>query len=364
MKNSASARLDRQKHELISRWEKRAFREVASAMGLESLALRDSLPDYIDHLIQALSRSRKMDPVSVTRHNEEALRIANLHGSARAISANYVLGEVIAEYHILREVIFETLEAEGPLTQAERDIILTSIEQTVGDAAVQFTAVHADIQQKFINTLTHDLKNPITSAKANAQLIMRRSDDSELCVNSATRIVANMNRLDSMIINLLDASRLRFGLSLDLQISDCDLMTLVRDVVEEMDVIHGNRFRFNCTEEIFTKCSPDAIRRALENLIMNAVKYSTPNTPITVSLKRLESQVEISIHNEGPAIPENEQPLLFQQYRRAKTAKESIKTGWGLGLTLVKGVMDAHRGSVRVQSTEAEGTRFVLNFPL
>ena len=71
--------------------------------------------------------------------------------------------------------MFHVLEADGPLAQGPRDIVLDSIEQAVNDAAVKFTEMHADIQQTFINTLTHDLKTPIWVARMNANVILKRS---------------------------------------------------------------------------------------------------------------------------------------------------------------------------------------------
>src|SRR6185503_13222675 len=105
--------------------------------------------------------------------------------------------------------IFETLEAHGPLMAAERDIILDSIEQAVNDAAVKFAEVHSDIQQRFINTLTHDLKNPLTAAWMNAELLTKDTRLPAECVGAAGKIIRSLNRLNSMIHDLLDASRVR-----------------------------------------------------------------------------------------------------------------------------------------------------------
>ena len=65
----------------------------------------------------------------------------------------------------------------------------------------------------------------------------------------------------------------------------------------------------------------------------------------------------------GPAIPEKEMALLFQDFRRSRSAQEGTQTGWGLGLTLVKGVIDAHKGTIRVESKEGIGTSFIMEIP-
>jgi signal transduction histidine kinase len=360
-----ASRLKEMKDTILSAWEERSLREVASAGTTATLALRDSVPIYLDHLSDALASNRRMDFRSVFHHDEESVRIGKLHGADRASNRSYQLTEVIFEYHILREVIFEALETDGPLEAATRDIILDSIEQAVNDAAVEFSEVHADIQQKFISTLTHDLKNPITAAKVNAEIIARAgSGIPALYVTSASRIVTSLNRVSSMIHDLLDASRVRAGEGLALQFIQCDLASIIRDVTNEMASVHGNRFVLNVEPLVEGSWASDGLRRVVENLLDNAVKYSTPGTPITVSLIRSDKVVLISVHNFGPHIPENELPLLFQHYRRAKSAQDGKQVGWGLGLTLVKGVINAHKGKIRVESKAGIGTTFVIELPL
>lgn len=346
----------------MSLWVERSLKEVPSAVNAETLALRDSLPAYLDHLSEALATNRRMDLQSVMKHDMESIRIGRLHGADRAGNTSYVLNEVIFEYHILREVIFQLLEKDGPLEPVQRDIILDSIEQAVNDAAVRFSEVHAEIQQKFIDTLTHDLKTPLTTAKMAAQLILRRPEKADASIKSASIVVASLGRLEGMIHDLLDASRVRAGESLSLTFGECELDSIVREVAEEMTVNYGDRFRVESPGAMECNCSEEGIRRTLENLLGNAAKYGTEASPITVTLKRDSGLIEISVQNFGPVIPESQIPSLFEHFSRAKSAKEGGQRGWGLGLTLVKGMVDAHKGKLRVESSVEKGTIFSFSF--
>ncbi len=359
-----STQLKKWKEKILTLWAERCLKEVVSAGTVTNLSLRNSLPLYLDHLIDALATNRKLDFKSVVAHDEEGTRIGKLHGGDRAGEKNYALTEVIFEYHILREVIFQVLEFEGQLSIAQRDIILDSVEQAVNDAAVEFSELHMGIQKKFVNTLTHDLKTPITAARLNAQLISRHQDLPETAKKSAKKVIRSMDRLEAMIHDLLDAGRLRSGEKLALQFDVCDLDLMVRDVVEEMSDIHGDRFILNSMPTLKGYFSCDGLRRALENLIGNAVKYGALEEPITITLRANVTHVELEVHNEGQPIPESEISLLFQQYRRSKTAQEGVKTGWGLGLTLVKGVVDAHGGKICIDSRPEFGTSFTLKIPM
>lgn len=349
--------------QILCQWERRCLEEVTSARSSGSLALRNSLPLYLDHLSDALATNRRMDLRSVSLHDEESTRIGKLHGADRATNRSYTLNEVIVEYHILREVLFQVLEEDGPLAQGPRDIVLDSIEQAVNDAVVKFTELHTDLQQTFIHTLTHDLKTPIWVARTNANLILKGASLTDPNKKSVKNILVSLNRLDAMIHDLLDVSRVRAGERLHLQFIPCDLETVIREVVDELTMVHGDRILLDSRGPLEGIWGSDGLKRAVENLIDNAVKYGSPGIPIEVSLKGGLNSVEITVHNDGPMLTEAEIPRLFETFKRAKGAEESAQSGWGLGLTVVKGVVEAHKGKIHVESSEDKGTRFILEIP-
>jgi signal transduction histidine kinase len=170
-----------------------------------------------------------------------------------------------------------------------------------------------------------------------------------------------INRLDSMIQNLLDASRLRAGQSLKLEFEECDLEKLVFEVVEDLNFAYEERFVVVSDSDIKSYCSRKEIRRVIENLAINAVKYGEPSTPITLTLQQTETQVSLTIHNEGNPIAIDAQSILFQQFRRTPSAKDQM--GWGLGLFLVKSIIEAHQGTIEVESAEGRGTSFIVKLP-
>lgn len=135
-------------------------------------------------------------------------------------------------------------------------------------------------------------------------------------------------------------------------------------VADELSDIHGDRFVVNSSGSVKGYWDCSSLQRAVENLVGNAIKYSTPESIITLSLGYEKKAVVLTVHNEGKPIPENEIPLLFQNFRRAKSANEGTKTGWGLGLTVVKGVVEAHKGKIRVESNAGSGTSFIIEIPM
>jgi signal transduction histidine kinase len=170
-----------------------------------------------------------------------------------------------------------------------------------------------------------------------------------------------MDRLDSMIHDLLDASKVKAGQRLDLDFKECDLDFIARLVADEGNLSYGKRFIVQSGGRCLGQWDADGIRRAIENLSSNAAKYSSPNTPITIKIQRAENSVRLMVHNHGPPISKEDQAILFQQFRRVRS--KGTKTGWGLGLTIVKGIVEAHHGSVHVESNEEEGTTFTIELP-
>jgi signal transduction histidine kinase len=361
MSNEASDRLKQNAEKIMRMWEKRARDQVGASTHQTSLVLQNSLPLYLNQLVDELSNRIVRTSARITADEVESTRIGKLHGHERAGYADYSMTQLIFEYHLLRQVIFQVLEEEAPLGVRDRDIIIGSIEQAVNDAATQFSETLRDIQELFMVTLTHDLRNPINVVKMGTQLTLRRLERGDSHMDVAARMLSAINRLDSMIQNLLDASRLRAGQGLKIEFEKCDFVMLVQEVVEDLSFAYGERFVVVSDADIRAFCSRKEIRRVIENLAINAVKYGAPSTPITLTLQQTEKQLSLTIHNEGDPIALDAQSILFQQFRRTISAEE--QTGWGLGLFLAKNITEAHQGTLGVESAEGKGTSFIINLP-
>jgi signal transduction histidine kinase len=361
MPNQASELLKSKSEKIMKNWEERANSEVLPAFELESLALRDSLPELLKQIADALSTTIDRTEARKIWDRKESLRIGQKHGRERASSHTYTMDQMIFEYRILREVICDVMEENKPLSPVSREVIVGAIEQAVNDAATQFSETLKLIQERLASSLTHDLRGPITVAKMCSQIMMERADDSTLVLGTATKILKSMDRLDSMIGDLLDASLIRTGESLPLKLENCDLMEIVNECAEELNLIYSGRFVVVADTMVNGCWSKVGLRRIIDNLATNAIKYGAQNTAVTLSVSQNDSNVIFSIHNEGPAISTEDQKILFKEFCRAKSAEG--QKGWGLGLTVVKGLAEAHHGSVSVKSDSANGTTFIVEMP-
>jgi signal transduction histidine kinase len=359
--NSTSTRLTKSIPQIMAAWEERALVEVKSAHHQESLALRNSLPEYLTQMADALSKKIDRTQARNRLDREESTRIGKKHGSERAASFNYTMDQMILEYHILRQVLFDIMEEEKDLTSTEREVMICSIEQAVNDAATQFSDSLKDYQDHLSHTLVHDLRNPLTVAKASSELILRNKDTSEYCADKTKKVITNLNRIDMMITELLDASRKEAWENISLDFHDCDLDLILKEIIEESAMAHGDRFKYESNGMCIGEWNENSLRRLIENLTTNAVKYGLENTPITFKLSSDHNSAIFAIHNEGTPIPTEEQSLLFDKFRRSESAKR--KEGWGLGLNVVKGMVESHSGSIEISSGPDIGTTFIITLP-
>jgi NO-binding membrane sensor protein with MHYT domain len=220
------------------------------------------------------------------------------------------------------------------------------------------------IRERFVSSLTHDLKTPLTAAKLNADLLARKLKHLEMADKKPLyRIVENIERAEEMIHNLLDAQRISVHTPLPLQPKDMDLVTLTNETIRNVQAVFGDRFHLQGPPSLPGRWDPSYLKRLIENLCTNAAKYGAPGEPVTVTLEDRGQQAEIRVHNVGNPIPPEEQKNLFGLFHRGTTAQKSGTIGWGIGLTLVKGVAESHQGSVFVKSTAEEGTTFFVRLP-
>lgn len=221
------------------------------------------------------------------------------------------------------------------------------------------------IREQVVSTLAHDLRNPLTAAKVAAQLLMKDLANSSANTALLEKVLSNIGRVDQMIVDLLDASRIRAGLELPIQMEYCDLRCEIDNTLEEFVLVHGPRFVLKATNApLMGLWSCKDIRRILENLLQNAVKYGDRKTPITIEVSDGDGlHAQIAVHNQGKSIAPEDLSKIFDRFRRAGASEKGESEGWGIGLTLVRGIAEAHGGYVTVESSEEKGTTFTVTLP-
>lgn len=227
---------------------------------------------------------------------------------------------------------------------------------------IESLKVEKELREKFVSTLTHDLRTPLSVIKMSAQILEAETLDPEAS-DVIKRILRNVSVSDQMIRDLLDTNRIRAGRGLSVKINKCFMADVVTSVLKNLEVVYGPRFRITSVGNCEGYWDADGIRRIAENLVTNALKYGDAKAPITLQISEAGDTVTLSVHNEGNPISREDQESIFDQFSRSRTAECGSQKGWGIGLTIVKGIADAHCAEVKIQSIESKGTKFMVIFP-
>ncbi len=211
--------------------------------------------------------------------------------------------------------------------------------------------------------IAHDLRQPLNAISLNAQLIARRRKDAADLGVPLEQIASSARRLNRMIGDLLDLSRLE-ARQLTLSRSSIDIGSLVQVCVERIAVEAPDRaFDLQIPPGLPpVHVDGDRIVQIMDNLLSNAIKYGDPGTPIRVDVRSQGHELSIAVSNYGAGIPADDLPHLFRRF--ARSARHGHIKGVGLGLYIVQQLVEAHGGQVRAESTPGDQTTFRFTLPL
>jgi two-component system sensor histidine kinase ResE len=218
-----------------------------------------------------------------------------------------------------------------------------------------------------VAAVSHEFRSPLTALSHLTELLRSDFQPSEKRRRQYYDALAReTDRLRRFVETLLDAGRIQAGAARYHRV-ERDLAPLVAHVVDDFRThatAGGHPLTFAAPgTAIAARVDQEAFHRALWNLLENAAKYSPDDRPIVISLEPEGECAAIRVTDQGPGIPESEQPFIFDQFFRGAAATESAVRGTGIGLALVKQIVAAHGGHIRVDSTVGVGSRFTILLP-
>ncbi len=338
-------------------WEDRVRHHIQPARHLERPILVDTLPVFYDNIAESISPGHpRVTAVDGTT-------VASEHGGERARITSYNHTALIEEYQAFRWALFHVLHEHGVvLDHLETRIVNASIDEGIQQAVEAFSLVHSGFRERFAASLTHDLRGPLSATSAALELILL-TNDLTLIKMVAAKALSSTQRMAGMIDELLDTMTFHSGQAIRLDLADSDIYEIAKEVQTDAIVAHGPRVRVE-GRSVSGRWDRAALKRVLENLVGNAIKYGDANAPVTIAVNEVHQRLVLSVHNEGPPIPAQEQECIFEMYRRIESAKQNRKQGWGIGLPYVRAVVESHGGSMGLDSGAGRGTTFVVDIPL
>ena len=222
------------------------------------------------------------------------------------------------------------------------------------------------IKSEFVSLVSHEFRAPLTNMRGALELMGDSCVATDTVCNRMIGIVnAEVNRLGRLVDDVLNVSRIEAG-QLKLTREEVDVVKAVNQVLDEFTVRNVRRefHHLPGPARSFLWADLDGLHQIIANLIDNAIKYSPENSQVTVSIETIGEEVVVSVSDDGPGIPIDEQPHLFQKFHRLDCGDDKETYGYGLGLYLSRRLLEGMNGRIWVESRPGHGTTFRFALPL
>jgi signal transduction histidine kinase len=226
----------------------------------------------------------------------------------------------------------------------------------------------SQMKSDFVSNVSHELKTPLASIRLFGELMrLGRVSGEDKVKEYGAFIDAESRRLTQLITNILDSSRIESGRKVYAR-DDVELGALVTEVLKSFEVIvrhQGYQVRFQPPAERITVAGDfSSLAQVVHNLVDNAIKYSPAGSAIDLSLDKHRGQARLQVRDQGIGIDSSEQQKIFERFHRVSTGLLHEVRGSGLGLSIVKHVVEAHGGRIDLESAPGKGSTFTLLLPL
>jgi two-component system NtrC family sensor kinase len=221
------------------------------------------------------------------------------------------------------------------------------------------------LKSEFVSVVSHDLRSPLTSILGYVQLLERAGELNDAQKEFVRRVHSSVDSITSLIGDLLDLGRLETGL--DFTLAPCSLNEILIQVVEDSQIgLQKKRLKLEMSipeTPHIVQGDRKRLHQAFSNLINNAIKYTADGGKITLGIAQKDGQIIIQIEDTGVGIIPGDQPYIFDKFFRSDEIRDDYQ-GSGLGLSIVKSVVERHNGRVWVVSVPGKGTSFTVVLPI
>ena len=228
------------------------------------------------------------------------------------------------------------------------------------------------LKTEYFSNLSHELRTPLNVILSSLKLLELKNStlqtEAVLKLDKhISTIKQNSYRLLRLINNIIDITKIESGF-FEIHLKICNIVSIVEDItlsVAEYIENKGIVFLFDTdVEEKLTACDPDKVERIMLNLLSNAIKFTKSGGNISVNVFEREEAVEIVVSDTGIGIPKDKQELIFQRFQQVDTSLTKEQEGSGIGLSLVKSLVDMHGGAISVESEYGKGSKFIVRLPV
>lgn len=279
-----------------------------------------------------MERQIILDEMDNDKIFNEILDNSEQQGRHRATIANYTVEQVVHEYIIFHKVIAKFLKTEKGHKEEVLDLLTNVIETSILKSVGSFSLSIQEMQEKLICTLAHDVRNPLAAAQLALKMIEQEKKGKILGKMSGAA-ERSVRKAISLIEGLMNGITVKTGEGMMLDFENKNLMHDIIWVHAEAQEVYTQEIIFeNNAKNLLGVFDSTAIRRLLENLVSNAVKYGSSLKPVTLTVEDKETLVEVKVHNHGTPVSIEKQQHIFQLFgskkQRSKRRTEKLGNGF------------------------------------
>ena len=218
------------------------------------------------------------------------------------------------------------------------------------------------VQQRFVADVSHELRTPLTSIQGNIEIIERYGVDDE----SIEALHEETQRMSRLVNDILLLARADYG-ALEMDLYPLEIDTLLLRAYEQLPHLLNNRqlhVGLGAIETLVVKGNADRLKQAVTNLLVNAIQYTPDGGHITLSVHQEHNQAVVTVKDTGVGLTPQQQKDIFNRFYRVDDARTHTGKGFGLGLSIVKWIIDTHHGLIEVESAPNQGSIFKVYLPL
>ena len=250
----------------------------------------------------------------------------------------------------------------GDFSNFDQEILVSFANQV----AIYINNTHHFLQSDLVSELVHELRTPLVSLNMAVHLLQRTDLADDKRGRIFEMINTEFNRLSSMTTSFLEFARLESGRA-KFNPTRFDLLLLIEESLEVMQFqATAKDININLqspSQPLIVTADRDKIKQVVLNLLINAIKYNRPGGTVSITLQHTAKDVFFSIRDDGQGIPSEYIPMLFDRFFRIPN-KEHVSIGTGLGLTICKQIVAAHKGRIEVTSVDGQGSMFTVCLPV
>ena len=262
--------------------------------------------------------------------------------------------------------------ARGPIGSGKRELQITAalispdgLVLVIIDDEGEKQRIDA-VRRDFITNISHELKTPITALSLNSDALLEVKNEPDQVVRFADRIKQQAGRLNDLVQEIINLSKLQDADPLDVA-RNVNILDVVKEAINQCETnAEARKISINLEKEdaAVVLGNRDQLVMAVHNLIENAINYSSQGTNVTIVVEVNEEIVEITVKDQGIGIAQSEIDRIFERFYRVDPARSRATGGTGLGLSIVKHVAQNHGGEIKVWSAPGVGSTFSLRLPM